>query len=220
MGKLVFCMTIMGVFSALQAAAATCPGTVVFQDTFTAANANLNVAPNGATSVSVAGGNATVTLANPNIGRGLIYFTDQYGDASVCTTFNTLATDKFEDQDGGVIFWAKDYTSYYAFFASPAKGSFAVLQMVPGSTSWATAIPWTASNAVQKVAGAANSVRVQTKGTQAMPVSYTHLHAIHGRAVWRRERVRNGERAGYGQSGRPGCGGDFLGCEQHQLLLL
>jgi len=168
MGKLVFCMTIMGVFSALQAAAATCPGTVVFQDTFTAANANLNVAPNGATSVSVAGGNATVTLANPNIGRGLIYFTDQYGDASVCTTFNTLATDKFEDQDGGVIFWAKDYTSYYAFFASPAKGSFAVLQMVPGSTSWATAIPWTASNAVQKVAGAANSVRVQTKGTQAM----------------------------------------------------
>ncbi len=168
MGKSIFCITILGMFSALQATAATCPGTVVFQDAFTAPNANLNVAPYDPTTVSIAGGKATVAIAKAQFSRALIYVTDQYGDASVCTTFNTLATDKFEDQDGGVIFWAKDYTSYYAFFASPAKGTFAVLQMVPGTTGWTSAIPWTASNAVQKVAGAANSVRVQTKGTQAL----------------------------------------------------
>jgi hypothetical protein len=39
--------------------------------------------------------------------------------------------------------------------------------MVPGSSGWAFPIPWTASNAIQKTPGASNSVRVQTKGTQA-----------------------------------------------------
>jgi hypothetical protein len=168
MGKLIFLMTVLGVFSALQAAAATCPGTVVFQDPFTAANANLNVAALDTSTVSIAGGKATIAPTKPSIWRGLIYFTDQYGDASVCTTFNTLATDKLENQDAGVIFWAKDYGSFYAFVASPGVGTFAVLQMVPGATSFAVALPWTASSAIQKVAGAPQSLRVQTKGTQAL----------------------------------------------------
>ena len=65
----------------------------------------------------------------------------------------------------GPIFWAKDYGSFYAFVASPGLGTFAVLQMGPDIT---VALPWTASNAIQKVAGAAQSLRVQTKGTQAL----------------------------------------------------
>lgn len=166
MGKLIFCVTILGVFSGLQVAAATCPGTVVFQDPFTAPNPALSVTAYDTSAISVAGGKATVTTVKPSIWRSEIYFTSQYGDASVCTTFNTLATDKLENQIAGPIFWAKDYGSFYAFVVSPGLGTFAVLQMANSNIT--VALPWTASNAIQKVAGAPQSVRVQTKGAQAL----------------------------------------------------
>lgn len=147
------------------AAAAACPGTQVFQDAFNTANPVLNVAAMTQSTVKIGGGKAEVAFLVINSGRGFLYGT-QYGDAVVCATFATLATDKAENQAAGIVFWAPDYSTYYSLQIVPASGQFAVTQLLT-TGSWGLPVAWTASPAIVKTMGGTNTLRVQTKGGTA-----------------------------------------------------
>jgi hypothetical protein len=147
---------------ALPAAAATCPGTVVFQDLFKTPNPALDLATYAASKLAIQGGKAEVTFLQTGYSRNAEYVGTQYGDANVCATFATAKTDKAETQVVGIIFWATDYSNFYALEVEPANGTMALAQLV--STGWTFPIAWTANAAIVKTMGAANVLQVRTKG--------------------------------------------------------
>jgi glucose/mannose transport system substrate-binding protein len=68
------------------------------------------------------------------------------------------------DVPGGLIFWAKDYSSFYCLCIN-AIGSFKISQYVTGQ--WLTPVNWTKSEAINKGVGQVNRLRVVTKGDAA-----------------------------------------------------
>ena len=158
--------SLIGLLSALPAAAATCPGNVIFQDSFTSANTSLDLGVYPQSKIAIQGGKATVTLLNTGMARVDEYWGARYGDANVCLTVGTLATEKADGQTGGIVFWAADYNSYYDFQVSPTIGQFDVAQHLPNG-QWAMPVAWTASPAIVKDLGKTNVLRLQTKGNTA-----------------------------------------------------
>jgi hypothetical protein len=146
----------------LPAAAATCPGTVVFQDLFKTPNPALDLTAYAASKIAIQGGKAEVTFLQSGYSRNAEYVGTQYGDANICATLSTLKTDKAETQIVGIIFWATDYSNFYALEVEPANGTMALAQMV--SNAWSFPIAWTANAAIVKTMGAANTLQVRTKG--------------------------------------------------------
>ena len=68
------------------------------------------------------------------------------------------------DVPGGLIFWAKDYDSFYCLCIN-AIGSFKISQYVTGQ--WLTPVNWTKNEAINKGVGQVNRLRVVTKGGTA-----------------------------------------------------
>jgi hypothetical protein len=148
----------------LPAAAAPCPGTAVLQDSFTTPNPALDLSVNES-KITIQGGKAEVTFLQSG-SRNEEYVGKKYGDANLCGTFATAKTDKAENQPGGILFWATDYTAFYTFEILPGTGQFVVYQMVPG-TGWTAPLALTASAAIVKTMGMANTLQVQTRGNVA-----------------------------------------------------
>jgi uncharacterized protein len=65
--------------------------------------------------------------------------------------------------EGGLTFWAKDYTDFYCLFID-ANGSFKISHFVAGR--WLIPIEWTKSEAINRGVGKVNKLRVVTKGGQ------------------------------------------------------
>jgi hypothetical protein len=155
----------LSLYFVLPAAAAPCPGTVVFQDSFKTPNPTLDVSAIPQSKVTIQGGKAEVTFLQAAMGRSEEY-AGQYGDANVCASFSTAKTDKAENQAVGIIFWGTNYANFYSLQIQPAAGLMSVALMVPG-TGWTFPIAWTANAAVVKTMGAVNTLQVQTKGNVA-----------------------------------------------------
>jgi hypothetical protein len=153
-----------GLISSHPAAAANCPGNVVFQDSFSSANASLDLTSYPQSKITIQGGMAAASLLQPGSARMEEYWGARYGDVDVCVTIGTLATDKAENEIGGVIFWAADYTSFYDFQVNTTSGQFDVAQRLP-SGQWNVALAWTPSQAIVQGMGKTNALRVQTKGS-------------------------------------------------------
>jgi hypothetical protein len=149
---------------ALPALAAVCPGKVQFQDTFATANPAWNVLPATAATAAVKNGKFVINLLVPPADRVELYQGDVYTDVTICVTAQTGAGDKLENQGAGVVFWAKDMTSFYVFEVT-VSGQFGVNRMVGGR--WLYPLPWKPSPAIKTGAGQANTLRVQTAGGTA-----------------------------------------------------
>jgi hypothetical protein len=152
---------LFGLLSQLPAAAATCPGTVVLQDSFNTANPTLNLAANDSATIAIQGGKAEVSILKATFARTEIYSGLRFGDANICVTVATPATDKSEKQDAGIVFWADGFGSYYTFEITPG-GMFSVAQLSSGK--WIYPVHMTASPAIVQGTGKSNTVRVLTKG--------------------------------------------------------
>jgi hypothetical protein len=152
-----FCM-----FSVLPAAAATCPGIVVAQDSFATPNPAWDATVYPQTKFLIQGGKAEVSIIQPGYSRVEEYWGARYGDVDLCITVATPATDKAEGQVGGLVFWATDYNNYYTLLVNPANGQFAVAQKLP-SGQWSFPVAWAASPAVVQGTGKVNTLRVQTR---------------------------------------------------------
>jgi hypothetical protein len=157
-----------GLISVLPAAAATCPGNVVFQDSFASVNPSLDVASYPQSKITIQGGTAVASLLQPGtMARTEEYWGTRYGDVNVCVTVGTVATDKAENELGGVIFWAVDYSSLYVFQVNFTSGQFDVAQRLANGQWGPAALAWTASPAIVQGMGKTNALRVQTKGSTA-----------------------------------------------------
>ena len=154
-----------GLVSALPAMAATCPGTVVFQDAYTTPNPALNVAPAPESTVTVKDGKAEVVFLKQGMARMGEYRGAPYGDVNVCLTFATPSTDKAEDQTAGIVFWATDDNNFYILEIT-VNGQVAVGQQVNGG-AYTHPVPWAVNAAVATGTGASNTLRVQTRGNVA-----------------------------------------------------
>ena len=64
----------------------------------------------------------------------------------------------------GLVFWAKDYTEYYAVLIN-AEGWFAVQRFV--ADRYLLPVAWRESDAIKKGEGAENQIKVATKGDKA-----------------------------------------------------
>jgi hypothetical protein len=64
----------------------------------------------------------------------------------------------------GLVFWGRDYNEYYAVLVN-AEGWFAVQRYVAGR--YLLPVAWRQSDAIKKGEGAANTVKVVTKGNKA-----------------------------------------------------
>ncbi|MGO9492140.1 MAG: hypothetical protein ACLPZY_07605 [Terracidiphilus sp.] len=160
---------LMSVFVVAPAAAATCPGTVVLQDAFATPNTTLDLEAYPQDKIAIQGGKAEVTFLQAGFGRADEYWGTLLGDVNVCATVSEPATDKAENQAAGIIFWGASYNSYYTFQIQPAAGTYAVAEFTPGASgsTWTFPVTWTASAAVVKTMGSANTLQVETKGTTA-----------------------------------------------------
>jgi hypothetical protein len=144
-------------------AAAACPGTVVFTDSFKTPNPALDLTVSAQSKIAIAAGKAEITFLQTGMDRNEEYSNAQYGDANICAAFTVPKTDKAVNPAVGVIFWAANYSSFYSFQIQPAAGMMSVALM--GSTGWTFPIAWTANAAIVKTLGAVNTLEVQTKGT-------------------------------------------------------
>jgi hypothetical protein len=156
---------VAGLISALPAMAATCPGTVVFQDAYTAPNPALNVTPLPESTLTVKDGKAEVVFLKQGMARMGEYHGTPYGDVNVCLTFATPSTDKAENQTAGLVFWSADENNFYALEFT-VNGQFAVLQQANGG-DYTHPIPWAVSAALVQAPGGSNTLRVQTRGNVA-----------------------------------------------------
>lgn len=162
--QLLTCL-LAGLSSALPVAAATCPGTVVLQDSFNSVNPALNLTPSDSAKFAIEGGKASIAILKPAFARTELYSGFRYGDANICVTVATPATDTSEKQDAGIAFWADGFTTYYTFEISTA-GMFSVAQRL-SSGQWNYLVHLTASPAIVPGTGKTNTVRVLTKGNKA-----------------------------------------------------
>jgi hypothetical protein len=143
-------------------ATAACPGTVIFQDQFSAGDSYLNIQPSAGSQVSVQGGNGQIILLQASYGQAVQYTGNQFADASICATFSTLPTDKSENQMAGIEFWATDYANLYMLLVDPTNGQFQLAQKVAGN--WTFVVNSPPNPAILQGMGKANALRVQTKG--------------------------------------------------------
>ena len=157
---------LISLLSVLPAAAATCPGTVVMQDPFTATNPAWDTTATPQSKIAIQGGKAEITLIQPGFARIEQYWGARYGDVNVCVTVATPATDKAEGQLEGLIFWAADYNDYYLLLVNPSNGQFEVGKKLT-TGQWSFPVAWTASPAIVQGLGKSNALRVQTKGNTA-----------------------------------------------------
>jgi len=82
-------------------------------------------------------------------------------DASVTLTYQKAGDTEY---GSGLVFWAKDYSDYYALVISP-DGWFAVQRYV--GERWLTPVPWRQIDAAKKGENVENKLRVVTKGNKA-----------------------------------------------------
>jgi hypothetical protein len=157
-------MLIYGLLSALPAAAASCPGTPVLQDSFSSANPALSLAPFDSATITIQSGKAEIAVTKAQFARVEIYSGLRYGDANVCVTVGTPATDTAQKQDGGIVFWADGSGSYYTFEITP-EGKFSIAQLSSGK--WSYPVHMTSSPAIVQGTGKSNTLRVLTKGNTA-----------------------------------------------------
>ena len=155
---------LFGLLSQLPVAAATCPGTVVLQDSFNTVNPALNLTPYDSATLKIQGGRAEISVTKAQFARVEIYSGLRYGDANVCLTVATPSTDTPQKQDGGIVFWADGSASHYTFEITP-EGKFSIAQLSSGK--WSYPVHLTDSPAIVQGTGKTNTLRVLTKGSTA-----------------------------------------------------
>jgi hypothetical protein len=146
--------------------ASECQGKVLFEDNFKRADPAWLFGPEG----TVADGKLSIKL-EPNKAANSQYQGDVFPDGTqICVTLKLVSaaqpSDPQDPHSAGIIFWAKDYTSYQILLVSD-DGKFIVIRHLT-SDRQITPIPWQDSAAINKGVGQLNALRILIKGNQAI----------------------------------------------------
>jgi hypothetical protein len=92
---------------------------------------------------------------------------DFYGDGSLCGEVKIVETGNLDATNGGLVFWATDYSNYYKVTVGPSEnqGGFWVSRLTKGR--WLTPVSWTVDPVIKAKLGDVNRIEVQMKGRTA-----------------------------------------------------
>jgi hypothetical protein len=155
----VFCISLMP--SAL--AFAACEGKVLMQSNFQSGDSKWPIANTTWTDQAVRDGALTLKYRK-NVASQLLYSGDVFDDVQICVNVKLVESVAAEKEYASVVFWAKDYNSYYVLWFD-AAGSVGVLRKA--GDRWLYPLPPQNHVAVNKGVGQTNALRVALHGNDA-----------------------------------------------------
>ena len=155
----IFCLSV-----ALSASAsAGCTGKVLLQSNFLPGDSHWPIFSTNWTDQDVRGGALTLKYRK-NVASQLLYSGDVFDDVEICVNVKLLESVAADKEYASVVFWAKDYTSYYLLWFDPS-GAVGVLRKAGGR--WLFPVPAHTHVAVHKGVGQTNALRVVLHGNDA-----------------------------------------------------
>jgi hypothetical protein len=172
----IFCLCL-----ALSASAFTgCEGKVLMQSNFLAGDSNWPIYSTPGTDQTVRDGALTLKYRK-NVASQLLYTGDVFDDVEICVKVKLLESVAAEKEYASVVFWAKDYKSYYVLWFDPS-GSVGVLRKA--GDRWLYPVPPQNHVAVNKGVGQTNALRVVLHGNDAdLFVNERRVGSITGQPV-------------------------------------
>ena len=146
-------------FLASACAAFACPAPTLFQDSFSELNPIFK-SDDGSIQLH---DKKLIFQAPEGQGMPRVYGSEIYDHAEVCATISAAKPEP--ESRAGLIFWAKNYSSYYVFEVNPAEGTAIVARWVNGS--WLHPVPAREFAAIKRGPGDSNELRVAVDGSRA-----------------------------------------------------
>lgn len=172
----IFCLSLL-----LSAGAfAECEGKVLMRSNFQPGDANWPIASTTWTDQAVSDGALTLTYRK-DVASQLLYRGDVYDDVQICVKVKLVGSVSAEKEYASVVFWAKDYSSYYVLSFDPS-GAVGVLRKA--GDRWLYPLPPQNHVAVNKGVGQTNTLRVALHGNAAdLYVNERRVGSITGQPV-------------------------------------
>jgi hypothetical protein len=128
---------------------------VLYSDDFKTAD------PAWGTDAKIGGGKFSLT-SDVNNGFDALNQANLFQDMTMTVTATIVSGD--DDSDADLLFWAKDYSSYYAVCCE-ANGKLAILRFT--TNRWLYPVQWRDCPELKKGIGQANVVKIVVRGNQA-----------------------------------------------------
>jgi hypothetical protein len=172
----IFCLCLVPSTSAF----AGCGGKVLMQSNFLPGDSNWPIASTPWTDQTVRDGTLTLKYRK-NVASQLLYSGDVFDDVEICVKVKLLESVAADKEYASVVFWAKDYKSYYVLWFDPT-GSVGVLRKA--GDRWLYPVPPQNHVAVNKGVGQTNALRVVLHGNDAdLFVNERRVGSITGQPV-------------------------------------
>ncbi len=172
----IFCLSLLP----LAGASAECEGKVLMRSNFQSGDAKWPIASTTWTDQAVSDGALTLTYRK-DVASQLLYRGDVYDDVQICVKVKLVESVSAEKEYASLLFWAKDYTSYYVLWFDPS-GAVGVLRKA--GDRWLYPLPPQKHVAINKGVGQTNTLRVALHGNAAdLYVNEHRVGSITGQPV-------------------------------------
>ena len=159
---------------------AGCTGKVLMQSNFQPGDANWPIANTTWTDQAVHDGTLTLTYRK-NVASQLLYSGDVFDDVQICVKVKLLESVAADKEYASLLFWAKDYSSYYVLWVDPS-GAVGVIRKA--GDRWLYPMPPQNHVAVNRGVGQTNALRVVLHGNDAdLYVNERRVGSITGQPV-------------------------------------
>jgi len=172
---------IFGLFLALSApVVAGCTGKVLMRSNFQTGDSNWPIFSTTWTDQDIRDGALTLKYRK-DVASQLLYSGDVFDDVQICVNVKLLQSVAAEKEYASVVFWAKDYNSYYVLWFDPS-GSVGVLRKA--GDRWLFPLPSHLHVAVNRGVGQTNTLQVVLHGNVAdLYVNESRVGSITGQPV-------------------------------------
>jgi hypothetical protein len=161
----------------LAPAFASCGGKVLMQSQFQSADGHWPIASTRSTDQEVRDG-ALLLKYRDDVGSQLLYSGALFDDVQICVNVTLLDSTASDKEYASLVFWAKDYSSYYVLWFGPS-GSVGVLRKAEGR--WFVPLPSHLHAGINRGVGQTNALRVRLHGNNAdLFVNERHVGSITG----------------------------------------
>jgi hypothetical protein len=159
---------------------AACEGKVLMQSNFQSGDGKWPIGSTTWTDQAVQDGALTLKYRK-DVASQLLYRGDVYDDVQICVKVKLVESVAAEKEYASVVFWAKDYSSYYVLWFD-ASGAVGVLRKA--GDRWLYPLPPQNHVAVNKGVGQTNMLRVALHGNAAdLFVNERRVGSITGQPV-------------------------------------
>jgi hypothetical protein len=159
---------------------AQCTGKVLMQSNFQTGDSNWPIANTTWTDQDIHDGALTLKYRK-NVASQLLYSGDVFDDVEICVKVKLLESVAADKEYASIVFWAKDYSSYYVLWFDPS-GEVGVIRKA--GSRWLYPMPPQNHIAVNKGVGQTNALRVVLHGNDAdLYVNERRVGSITGQPV-------------------------------------